>query len=57
LNSVTVMATTPPALPSGSLAFSNCANTLKIYVPSDYVDTYKNATGWKDYASIIYSQS
>ena len=56
LTSVVVQATTPPALPSGSGAFSNCAAGLRIHVPSSaLVATYKAATGWSDYASIIVS--
>jgi len=51
LTSVTVEATTPPTL--GSNVFQNNASSRKIYVPSASVDTYKAASGWSDYASVI----
>jgi len=53
LTSVTLESTTPPTL--GSSAFSYTHSTLKIYVPSESVDTYKSASGWSDYASKIYA--
>jgi len=55
LTNVYVQATTPPALPSGSMAFYGISN-LQILVPSGSVSTYKTATGWSDYASNIVSQ-
>lgn len=49
LASVTVYATTPPTL--GISAFENCKGSLKIYVFSDLVDTYKGA--WSAYSGKI----
>ena len=51
LTSVTVNSSTPPTL--GSNVFNNTHTNLKIYVPSASVDTYKSATNWSAYASII----
>ena len=51
LNSVTVYATTPPSL--GSRVFDGADNSLIIYVPYGYVDTYKAASGWSDYSNRI----
>ena len=54
LSNVYVLETTPPALPSGSYAFTACAAGLQIHVPSSgLVATYKTAAGWSDYASMI----
>lgn len=50
LTSITVNATIPPTL--GSNAFSN-TNLSTIYVPSESVNAYKVAEGWRDYASDI----
>ena len=50
LTSITVHSTTPPTLVSS--AFNN-TNDCPIYVPSESVDAYKAADGWKDYASRI----
>ena len=50
LTSITVMAETPPSL--SSYAFRN-TNDCPIYVPCDYVNTYKAASGWSTYASRI----
>ncbi len=52
-------AVTPPAayIYSGDQywnAFVDCPN-LKIYVPTSAVSSYKAATGWSDYADIIFS--
>ena len=44
-------ATTPPSL--GTNALGGTSGNLTIYVPDQSVDTYKNATGWADYASRI----
>ncbi len=55
LTSLTVQATIPPALPSGSQVFDNCNPGLLIHVPSGTVLTYQTATGWSDYASLIVS--
>ena len=54
LLSVTILATTPPTLPS-SHGFLHGSNNAKIYVPSTSVDTYKSAAGWSDYASRIFA--
>ena len=51
LVSFIIEATTPPTLGEG--AFFDCASGIKIYVPSESVNTYKAANGWSDYASII----
>jgi hypothetical protein len=50
LTSVTVNAVTPPTL--GNNAFTN-TNGCPIYVPSESVNTYKEASGWSSYASRI----
>jgi hypothetical protein len=47
-----VRATTPPTLGS-SAGLGNNANITHIYVPADYVNTYKSASRWSSYASII----
>lgn len=49
LTSITVMAETPPSLSSSVFNGSTCP----IYVPCDYVNTYKAASGWSIYASRI----
>ena len=50
LTSITCLATTPPTLGSTVLGGTN---NCPIYVPSDSVDAYKNASGWSTYASRI----
>ena len=50
LTSVTINATTPAEL--GRNVFDN-TNNCQILVPSQSVETYKAASGWKDYASRI----
>ena len=50
LTSVTCLRTTPPTL--SSYVFNN-TNNCPIYVPSGSVDTYKSASGWRNYASRI----
>lgn len=50
LQSITVRRTTPPTL--GTSAFTD-TNNCPIYVPCDYVDTYKSASGWTSYANRI----
>ena len=52
LESVTVLATTPPTL-SGEGVFQNTSPNLVIYVPAESVITYKEASGWSDYESKI----
>ena len=37
----------------GINAFNGCAKLTSIYVPSSLVNSYKSATNWSDYASII----
>jgi uncharacterized repeat protein (TIGR02543 family) len=56
LVSVTVLATTPPALPAGSLAFDGMDGhtSLQIYVPAGTQNLYQNATGWIDYSANIF---
>lgn len=51
LTSVIISAAAPPSL--GSSAFSNVNSNCKIYVPSGSVNTYKSASGWSTYASMI----
>ncbi len=51
LTGVTIQAITPPTLGSG--VFSGTSSNLVIYVPSESLDTYKEASGWSDYASRI----
>lgn len=51
LNTIVMKGTTPPTL--GSNGFSNCPNLQKIIVPYEALETYKNAAGWSDYATII----
>lgn len=50
LERVTVLPTTPPTL--RSLVFDN-TNNCPIYVPSQSVNAYKNASGWRNYANRI----
>lgn len=55
LKTITVLATTPPSL---SFLWSEDASPndfIGIYVPTESVDLYKNASGWKDYADKIFS--
>lgn len=47
--SIIIYATTPPTL--GTNAFGS--NNLTIYVPAQSVQTYKSATNWRNYASMI----
>lgn len=51
LTRLTVLATNPPIL--GSSVFANTSSDLKIYVPAESVDTYKEASGWSDYSGKI----
>ena len=50
LERVTVLATTPPTL--GEDVFLNTSEDLKIYVPSESLQLYKDE--WSDYENIIY---
>lgn len=52
LYSFTVNNIVPPTLGTG--AFYNTNNSLKIYVPSTAVNTYKTASGWSSYKYKIY---
>lgn len=54
LTEIVINATTPPTVTSTS--FTKC-NDAPIYVPDAYVDTYKAADVWSDYASRIYAMS
>lgn len=55
LTSLTFLSTTPPTFyASTNSAFYN-SNNVKVYVPASAVDTYKNATGWSEYASRIFA--
>ncbi len=56
LESVTIKATTPPALPGVTSArrlFYACPNIKNIHVPEESVEAYKAATGWSYYATKI----
>ena len=52
LESVTVLATTPPTLSEQNVFYETSQN-LVIYVPAESVNTYKEASGWSDYESKI----
>ena len=52
MNSIYVRATTPPSILTG--AFGSTSTSLKIYVPAESVNLYKNALNWTTYSSIIY---
>jgi len=49
LESLTILATDPPALTVSALSNTTCT----IYVPAGSVDTYKQAEGWSTYADRI----
>ena len=51
LTTMIVKATTPPHW--GTYVFDGCSALTTIYVPSESVDAYKMADGWKTYADII----
>lgn len=51
LYNFTIYALTPPTL--GSNVFDGVNNSLRIFVPPSVVDTYKNTSGWADFASKI----
>lgn len=51
LTTVTILATTPPTIPSG--LFNRCYSLVHIYVPSASVTSYQTASNWTAYASII----
>ena len=48
---VTMVSETPPSIGSGT--FNNHNANLVIRVPASAVDTYKNATNWRTYSSLI----
>ena len=50
LSNITILATTPPTV---NLGYST--PTYYVFVPSESVDTYKAADGWKRYPNNIYS--
>ena len=52
LTTVTCLATTPPTH-GGDAVFAGCP-LIAIYVPYGYGATYKAASGWSRYSSIIY---
>lgn len=55
LRVVTVLSKTPPSLSNGTTEASRAftSNLEHIYVPASAVNTYKSASGWSNYASII----
>ena len=50
LNNLTIYATTPPTLESN--VFIGTPSTMKIYVPAESLERYRNS--WSEYASLIY---
>ena len=50
LTTVVLNSVTPPSINAG---FSGCSSLAHIYVPAESVETYKVASGWSGYASII----
>ena len=52
LKAIYMYRTTPPTL-SSTNAFNNVATDFVIYVPSSAVSTYKGASNWSSYSSII----
>lgn len=56
LNSVTIMATTPPTLANQrAFNFSTGNATYPIYVPEESVDTYKAASVWSELSNRIFA--
>lgn len=53
LTEIIMQPTSPPTL--GASAFLQSTNLASIYVPDASVNTYKGASGWSTYASIIKS--
>lgn len=53
LASIKVNATTPPKIEDYVFSVST---DLKIYVPAESVEAYKNAEGWRRYAQFIVAQ-
>ena len=52
LKTLVIFATTPPSL--GSLEGSDPLDNLKIYVPQESINAYKQANGWSTHASKIF---
>ena len=50
VRTLTMLDTTPPTIGATSISMYN---PTVIYVPASALSTYKNASGWKDYSSII----
>lgn len=53
LKTVTLKSLIPPLCEKQSELFFDCINLQSIFVPSKAVEAYKNAPGWKEYASFI----
>ena len=53
LHTVYCEPTTPPTANKSSLIFNGCTALAHIYVPSESVEAYKQASGWSNYASLI----
>ncbi len=55
IKNLTLLGTTPPTLNGGRLfgLEEQIPSEFKIYVPASAVNTYKSASGWSTYASII----
>ena len=53
LTRITCLRTTPPTLVNVN-AFLNTNANLKIFVPAQSLNDYKNASGWSNYASRLY---
>lgn len=51
LTNIVINTTEPPSL--GINCFKNINSSAKFYVPSESVEKYKAAEGWKDYANKI----
>ena len=54
LQTVTIYATIPPTLSDDGGFFYGSHANIKVYVPSVSLETYKNASVYKNYASKIY---
>ena len=51
LNSMTVLANTPPAL--GNSVFYNVNKSIPVYVPAGTVSAYQSASGWSEFTNYI----
>lgn len=56
LKSVTMNPLVPPSINTSLLLLNNCANLISIKVPASSLETYKTASGWSAYNSLISSQ-